>query len=570
MNLPPDSSDPDWGCLPRDPAGFFALPAGFDRKDLKRSYNRLLRRFKPEKHPEEFQRIRAAYEDLERELRYGSAAREVDRDDWTAAPSPTAQQSTAQPAGAPAADEPIDLESLAAAIESGAATLADSYQELSNRPKKTPPDFYALALIGDAVGPPEERFFLRWLLKGLKTWPGDPALSQLIAGYVRTQADPSEVRGLLLTISKTVAGDGFYRLTEGGWDRLLRGGSFATFVQTLAKCEENLAAASTGDPSVAGRVAFYLHALRFALWRDTSDWKERAWDFIEEHYDQLPEHLVNDFDGLMILREYLAKRGEFLAGPPLLAELDGVLEAAYTTDQLEVDRRMLAVQRRIFASPNEVAAAFPVVESEAFSAFYPLWAWLTDDIAARLAPPQEETADLNLWKGRVISLMSDLKAKKSWQSTQWALGHVVQIFAQIVSIVSSATLAFVIALTCYLSLPRIWGEVESGDDLGVGVLIALIVAALVAVLSWKWIPPLIDKHAWAPFCQRMAERSYGRVWRPSVFDFMRRSALDFFTSRYLVEMVAAESPPDERTWMSRFIQQDFGLAVYSLAQRFQE
>ena len=35
---------PDWQLLPHDPQGFFGLADGFDRKDLKRSYNRLLRR----------------------------------------------------------------------------------------------------------------------------------------------------------------------------------------------------------------------------------------------------------------------------------------------------------------------------------------------------------------------------------------------------------------------------------------------------------------------------------------------------------------------------------------------
>ncbi|MDX1970316.1 MAG: J domain-containing protein, partial [Planctomycetaceae bacterium] len=62
-------SEPAWNCLPHDPQGFFGLPATFDRQDLKRQYNRLIKQFKPEKYPQEFQKIRAAYDALDQRLR---------------------------------------------------------------------------------------------------------------------------------------------------------------------------------------------------------------------------------------------------------------------------------------------------------------------------------------------------------------------------------------------------------------------------------------------------------------------------------------------------------------------
>ena len=64
-------SDPAWHHLPHDPRSFFDLAEGFDRRDLKRAYGKLIRQFKPETHPQEFQRIRAAYEQLENAERYG-------------------------------------------------------------------------------------------------------------------------------------------------------------------------------------------------------------------------------------------------------------------------------------------------------------------------------------------------------------------------------------------------------------------------------------------------------------------------------------------------------------------
>ncbi len=67
MTAAPD--EPNWSALPHEPQRFFELPEGFDRIDLRRKYSALIRRFKPEKFPEEFQRIRAAFEDLDQQLR---------------------------------------------------------------------------------------------------------------------------------------------------------------------------------------------------------------------------------------------------------------------------------------------------------------------------------------------------------------------------------------------------------------------------------------------------------------------------------------------------------------------
>ena len=61
----------DIQCLPNQPEKFFGLDQGYDRRDLKRAYGKAIRLFKPETHAAEFQLIRAAYERLERQLRYG-------------------------------------------------------------------------------------------------------------------------------------------------------------------------------------------------------------------------------------------------------------------------------------------------------------------------------------------------------------------------------------------------------------------------------------------------------------------------------------------------------------------
>ena len=87
--MKPSASPPDWSLLPHNPVGFFELSNDFDRKTLKRKYNQLIRQYKPEKAPAEFQKIRAAYELLDGRLRYGAspAAPAKPSFEWEAAQS---------------------------------------------------------------------------------------------------------------------------------------------------------------------------------------------------------------------------------------------------------------------------------------------------------------------------------------------------------------------------------------------------------------------------------------------------------------------------------------------------
>src|SRR4051794_1748542 len=49
----------DW---PADPVALLGVPRSVSETDLKRAYTRLIRKYKPEHAPEEFRRIREAYE----------------------------------------------------------------------------------------------------------------------------------------------------------------------------------------------------------------------------------------------------------------------------------------------------------------------------------------------------------------------------------------------------------------------------------------------------------------------------------------------------------------------------
>ena len=76
----------DGPLLPEDPYELLGVPRDAGPRDLRRAYTRLIRAYKPEQHPEQFRRIRAAYEAALRLAELFGTGR--DRSDTTAPAAP--------------------------------------------------------------------------------------------------------------------------------------------------------------------------------------------------------------------------------------------------------------------------------------------------------------------------------------------------------------------------------------------------------------------------------------------------------------------------------------------------
>jgi curved DNA-binding protein CbpA len=218
---------PNWNLLPNNPLEFFGLAPGFDRKELKRAYGKLIKQFKPESHPAEFQKIREAYEVLESQNRYGvqqalmsqlSSAWNITTDRNIPHASNTDQESVA-------AEVVNDFD---AAIAQPLAT----YKRLARGSNRSPQDFYILATLSDLVDSHSENMYVKWLLTGVNEHPGDPGLLRLLTEYLAAFAESNIACSTLLTLSKLIEGSDFYRVTERLWDRLLDELPFATFSKT--------------------------------------------------------------------------------------------------------------------------------------------------------------------------------------------------------------------------------------------------------------------------------------------------------------------------------------------------
>ncbi len=428
-----------WHLLPDDPVGFFGLDADFDRQSLKRAYNALLRRYKPDKYPEEFKKLRAAFEQLDGQLRYGQAPQSplpsrIDQADWRATTTPKPDRETpadshnvlpadkTQPAEPQAADthsrEPssgADLSETAQPPESGlvplpqaqdqskteqpprpktlherieSESLVSLYEELKQNPRQ-PFDYYVLALLSDAVAEPKDLLFLDWLLRGLKAFPNQPALIQLLTAYFRDGDLPDEqLSTILIRMSQLVPSDRFYFLTEKLFDRLLLCQPWAHVEEIMARCAANIS-----DHQIRARVVFTCHLIRRALWLAPMESCDKLIEFVNQHYEYLEGNLEYEQEVNSLLASYVRSREQFVNKGPMAQMIDSALRSYCLDNEGRGDFEIVRTQAYIAHNPAELFREIRLTPDEDMQ-LLTAWIWISNEVEDRLEtqaePPERE------------------------------------------------------------------------------------------------------------------------------------------------------------------------------------
>lgn len=553
---------PRWDLLPHDPEAFFGLEAGFDRTALKRAYNRYLKQFKPEKFPEEFQRIRAAYEALDQELRYGaheSRGPSLQPYRWNPASEPPSSE--ASPAtGTPAQSETVSERPsprpapppLHLRLEQESPQVL--YESLKGQSGKSPYDYFCLALIGDALPDADDLRFVKWVLSGLKEHPRDPALFHLLYEYLRTALPPEAAGKALLAVSQVVQGDRFYFLTEPVWDLLLNSAPFKTFRETLKTCESR-------QPvhEIFGRKTFYLHLLRKALWKADDDWLAEGFALLDEAGGELPPSLEWDLEVLTLLWAYREQREQFLDGSPLRNAVDRVLKIYCEEDDAAVERAFLTFQLRAAADADEVLETFPFddEESDPCVVVWQVWCWIEAEVSGRIGINR---SDEDLQPKQKRSMRKWLEAMEARGNSSLG-GQVWDILSVGVGFSQMGATALVFFLVFSLIF-LIWPTAPSFM-----ILLDIVVSVLVGYFGGRLIFHRLIAPWWKRYCRRKGRNIYVGIWRPELASYLQQTRLRFGAAR---ELMADRY--DERlqlcSWLLRYSQGDFGLAFYATALQY--
>lgn len=574
MNAEPD---PAWHLLPRDPLGFFGLGREFDRKELKRAYNSLIRRFKPEQCPAEFQQIRSAFEALDAGLRYGDAARETmaaPRYEWSggSGASPLDGSQAGSPR-TPRVSRPVGAAhppEVPLTQQVGERPLRDVYADLNRKPQKSPFDYYALAVLSDTVGR-DPLLFAHWLLAGLQAHPQDPALMRLLYTYFRSDVPVESVPKLLTVTAKVVKNDRFYQLTEPLWDEFLRCADFTTFRGTLEKCEQLLV-----DHRIHAKLVFYLHLLRPCVWKADPGWITHVARLLEENRDQLPPALEPDLELTLLFVEYRESAENLPTSHPVRARIEQAMRAYCTREEAEADREVIECQVQLAADGAGVLEAFPLSDDTSHPMLLP-WLILNADVGSRrereLPAPVAEVASAfshadratpNSWTelalreagrpdsdiGRqVLRMLEDIDRQTPWAP----LGRCLMAIR-----IAGYVIAAGVALICLFPIFVIPG--------GILALVFVPIAPLAYhfTLRQRTAEPLVQR-----LTTRFLQRHYEQNWRARLQRTLAATHLP--VADFVQLMIQLRERHGARASMahilSSFLNRDVGLTVYSLALR---
>lgn len=545
-------SEPRWDLLPHDPQAFFGLAEGFDLKDLKRSYNAYLRRFKPEKFPAEFQRIRDAYEELSNELRYGEVRRgptiDLSRFAWT---TPATHEPAARTPGAPSPEVPA-AEHTTLRDRLATEDPQDLFRELKKRQFKSPYDYFALAVLSDVVGD-NPLSFAGWLLAGLKEHANEPALFQLLRDYFYSQPPYEHIRKLLLKTAEVVRSDRFYYLTECLWDRLLRSTSFATFRKTLETCEAQL-----HDCQVGHQITFYIHILKGAIFKADRDWIDERLLRVEECHDQLSPWDAFELDILEFFKVYADRQTEFLkAGGPIRALIDRTIVDYCTLDELEADRKFFECQMKLTANSSQLMQEFDV-PSEGLAHVVFVWERIAAEVLDRAGKRRRdagaEPSDKSI-RGLAYRLMQEGQRARL-QS---------QYYSYMFFFVIGGALALIVVLASlgYRSLGDLFWRSEwvSGFK-HLGALAGTVVAAYV------WLMAVIRADMW------LCKPVYRKYWRREFMAYFSRVAFRIPDVADRLATLNGVEVKDQRVVLApeiaQLLRSDAGMIFYVTAQRMLE
>lgn len=479
--MPNENEQPDWTLLPHNPKAFFSLSEDYDRKDLKRAYNKLLHRFKPEQHPAEFQKIRAAFERLDNALRYQLPSIDLNE---TLKLKPLGVEAKGD-LEVVAETELID--SLTKRIHTdGPHPTADF---LKTKTDKTPFDYFALAAISETGSESDGISFLNWCLAGLEQYRHDTGLRTLIYHWCRSEPDPGILPQALTAISEVIRTDHFYAITEPLWDQLLRTSPFDTFRESLKKCESNLM-----DYRESSRLAFYLHILRPALFRADDSWLNDCFEFLDEHARYMPPRLEHDLVVLDQLRTYQANRSLTVGKHPLCKRMDEVICTYSLEDEAHFESELVATQLQIVKEPKVVLKAFPA-SGEKELCLVRTWYFLSEDARERVDDSGEQLESVALIES-ATQLLREVNSTKSWL---WYPALFAGIFLYTIGVF------LFIFLATFITLGLVLGSTYLG--------FACIAAVVIGVLVAYFFGGKITETLVTPFMLLLARFDYRRRWR---------------------------------------------------------
>ncbi len=521
--------DVDWSHLPDDPLSFFGLEADFERRDLKRAYTRLIRHYKPERYPDEFKRVRAAYDQLDERLRYLGGGFEV-------ATPPTLVPDRER-------ERAPSVNVVALLRDKGPAGTRTALRETETL---DPRGWCHLALL-EEVFEASPLALGRTLIEAILRTGGDSEPMQLLRAVIHEGLPPRDAATLVREMTALVRGPRpllesgvYWYLTEPLWVDLVTLLKFPSFAQLLDQCT-----AEVGLAGHSGQLVLLTTLLRRAAFRAEEEWIDEARDELAESYLRLDPWHQEDVDLIEWLFHYRAEREEFRAGHELRETLDRALVAIVEGDEVRADRIFLEAQVACLDQREELFEAFPLGANGGTAT--ELIHWYAAEVESRRGVEHEPSTS-----GTKIA--TEFAHRVARRSARTPTGRVQSFVTGIVSVVVLACVIVPWPITIGLGAPEnpfLW-------------LIPIATTALAVVGFFRgWIGRVIG------FFEGPFERRLHRVlWREMTADFLSETHIPL---TQVMSVIRGFKKPDFHLidYVNQ-VEDDEALFLYSTAMRFAE
>lgn len=496
----------NWQLLPEEPEDFFELDDDFDRKQLKRAYTRMIKHYKPEKYPEEFKKIRAAYESLERELRYQNSE--------------------------PRQKKIIPNQDLFDGLETIKKTdpeeeeipedLVAYQRSLERKAKKSEKDYLHLAFLSDIV--PDPKSFLERLLEGTSAIPLSQKLGSLLFDYCRLNHDPEQIPAILKHIAKSLSSQDFYQFTEPLWVILLKKKGFVLWLQTLEHCQHSLKIRGTLEENV-----FMIYMTRKLFWRAPLPWLERQIHSFNKHHDLVPEYMESELEFLEMLLTY-RKETQELGSNHFLTTIHSTVVLYCEEDNWETE--YIRIQHSILNNREELVSQN--LEQLQSTALLDILNWINHELGCPFCP-DSYTDELIEYKTNIL--------RKKLIEINWR----VRICFSLLNSKFRRILLLVFlgySITLFIAFSTNY-----------------IVAGCLFCISILTLSVFIGKGLGTEFYDAASFRIYQRYWRKELLNFFAESHIPYFRFRAHVR--------EEHYWLYHCIEEDMVLPIFTLAQNFE-
>lgn len=569
--------DPPWHHLPGNPRAFFGLTGSVTREDLKSAYGLYIRRFKPDQYPNEFKKIRAAFDLLDRELRTGGVQvapspetplssdvkQWLERESDVETPAPPSQNeaSSTQLADTVAYDaDPPELTPRAGAyLRIGSTAPKEWYQELRRQPQKSPYDYFVLAALADVV-PDADQSFAMWIAEGVLAHPCDTQLASLFHALLNDKHLASEeIRDLVLRIARSSTPSHFYATTDGLWKRFIVIAPWEEVVATLQTCEREWM--TRGQD---GKLPFMIGLMNKAMWRAPIEWLHERKRMIEESHESIQNELEFEHElncKLLLLREkHLPRLESSPFGRNILAAIRSVSEDS----EQQATRNVCKCQLDVLARSQEFLADFQFDPNED-TEWAQAWTWISWIALSKLAT-QEGPGEQQWVLQNIYDTMRSFDAKFPRSVDQ--LVGLMNIAASVVYVMTSLFFIMLLVLAASLTSMAVLGlnsQAYMVVTMGAMVIGLLMSIWFVRKAQKKWQSNIIH-----PYIRNQVTKHYAKHWRGKLAFLMRRLMCPYHFLTGSVQQIGNTpgSGIGVSKWLVQLMPHDLGLILFSAAVPF--